>query len=241
MACGVCGAPVTFDDNGEVACSSDPSHDLDGSTLHDDEMPSGPSDDEQNYDEDNPATWDPATMPWQIASDGEAEWALAKVQRARFELGQIGLRYDDEKRRIDSWREQVSKGPLRDEEFFAGHLARYYERVKDEGRLYGKSKTYRLVNGDIVGRSGSESVEVDEAVFVDWAEANERLDLVEHKPHPKKTAIKAAIKAGETIPGARIVVGDEKVEAKPRGGEPPAWMPMPNTERGDSFTGESAA
>ena len=52
----------------------------------------------------------------------------------------------------------------------------------------------------------SESVEVDDAEFTQWVCANNRDDLLTYKdPTPNKTAIKAAIKAGENINGVSIV------------------------------------
>lgn len=52
----------------------------------------------------------------------------------------------------------------------------------------------------------SESVELDEEAFTEWAQTHDRDDLLTYKaPTPNKTAIKAAIKAGEKIDGASIV------------------------------------
>ena len=52
----------------------------------------------------------------------------------------------------------------------------------------------------------SESVEVDDEIFTGWAQAHGRDDLLTYKdPTPNKTAIKAAIKAGDNIDGATVV------------------------------------
>ena len=53
----------------------------------------------------------------------------------------------------------------------------------------------------------SESVKFDdEKAFVDWAQTANRDDLLSYKePTANKTAIKAAIKAGETLDGAYII------------------------------------
>jgi hypothetical protein len=52
----------------------------------------------------------------------------------------------------------------------------------------------------------SESVEIEDAIFAHWAQVNNRDDLLSYKePTPNKTAIKAAIKSGQTISGASIV------------------------------------
>lgn len=52
----------------------------------------------------------------------------------------------------------------------------------------------------------SESVEIDDAAFGAWVQSNNRDDLLTYKePTPNKTAIKAAIKSGQTINGASIV------------------------------------
>lgn len=52
----------------------------------------------------------------------------------------------------------------------------------------------------------SESVEIDDEIFAGWVQAHDRDDLLTYKdPTPNKTAIKAAIKAGENIDGATVV------------------------------------
>lgn len=52
----------------------------------------------------------------------------------------------------------------------------------------------------------SESVEIDEAAFLGWADVH-RDDLLTYTaPRANKTAIKKALKDGEEIPGAQIVV-----------------------------------
>lgn len=174
-----------------------------------------------DYDPDDPTTW-PETQRWSIDSDPVADWALAKVRRARWELDRLNDRAEDEKRRIDEWLTDASRPFVRDVEFFERHLIEYRKQVTPA-----KGKTYRLVNGDLAVKAGSESVEVDEAVFLDWAEGNQRMDLLRTKVEPSKPAIKDAIKAGEEIPGAQIVVGDDRYVVSTGKGEPPAVLPMP--------------
>lgn len=53
----------------------------------------------------------------------------------------------------------------------------------------------------------SESVEVNEAALAEFAQRNNRDDLLTYKaPTANKTAIKAALKAGEAIEGASLVI-----------------------------------
>ncbi len=213
---------MRYADTDEHACSEDAAHDIDGSEANDDELDDEPNADAAAYDPDDPSTWDPARRPWKITSDSTADWALAKVKRARWEVDRITDRADDEARRVVEWRANASAGSLRDIAFFEDHLIAYRRSVTPA-----KGKTYRLLNGELKASAGSEHVEVDEDVFVDWAEGNGRLDLIEHKPQPKKAAIKEALKQGEVIPGARLVVGDERFTVVTGGGEPPAVLPMP--------------
>lgn len=222
MPCEVCGAPLmAYPDTGETVCSDDPCHDVDGSVLADDEYPAN--------DPDNPATFDPTTMPWTVTSDNEADWACRKVQRARHELRRIDLMYREELRLLTERVEKLQRGPLRDEEFFTGHLRRYYEQIAAEGGLYGKAKQYPLVNGTLSSRAGSERVDiVDEAAVLDFAEGNARVDLLNIKTTPNKPALKKALKAGEEIPGVRLVVGEPSFSVEVSSDEAPAWLPLPH-------------
>lgn len=231
MPCRQCGnAVVQYADNGEWACGDDPSHDIDGSEADDDELnePDPPSQDEEDYDPENPSTWDPASAPWTVTDDSEAEWALAKLQRAKSEVRNIERRAQAEVDRISAWHERTARGPLRDVEFFTGHLRRYYEKVVVAGGLYGKSKSYNLTNGTLSTRAGSEKVEVvDEAACLDFAEGNGRVELLNIKTTPNKPAIKKALKAGEQIPGVELVRSDDSFSVEVSTEEAPAWIKMP--------------
>ena len=50
----------------------------------------------------------------------------------------------------------------------------------------------------------SEAVEIDEEIFVPWAQAHGDEYLTYKAPTPNKTAIKAALKDGVTVQGARL-------------------------------------
>ena len=56
-------------------------------------------------------------------------------------------------------------------------------------------------------RQNAESVEVaDELGFIDWAQRNDRDDLLRYStPDINKTAVKDAIRSGTELPGAQIV------------------------------------
>lgn len=92
------------------------------------------------------------------------------------------------------------------------------ERAKAKAKAYDRVKEYLAENLQRVGMDKletarnkitfrkSESVEVDETAFLEWAEKG-RDDLLTYSaPKANKTAIKKALKDGEAIPGAQIVV-----------------------------------
>ena len=67
----------------------------------------------------------------------------------------------------------------------------------------------KLACGDYTARiqAGREAVTLMPD-FMPWAEKTNRADLLRVKKEPDKVAIKAAIKAGEQVPGAAIVRGE---------------------------------
>jgi len=68
----------------------------------------------------------------------------------------------------------------------------------------------KMTCGDYIARiqAGREAVTLLPD-FMPWAEQTGRRDLLRFKPpEPDKTAIKAAIKGGEAVPGAAIVRGE---------------------------------
>lgn len=95
---------------------------------------------------------------------------------------------------------------------------RLVERGRAKEKTYDRIKEYLAENLQRVGMDKletarnkiafrkSESVEVDEATFLGWADVH-RDDLLTYTaPKANKTAIKKALKDGEAIPGAQIVV-----------------------------------
>lgn len=92
------------------------------------------------------------------------------------------------------------------------------ERAKAKEKAYGRIKEYLAENLQRVGMDKletarnkitfrkSESVEIDEGAFLGWADVH-RDDLLTYTaPKPNKTLIKKALKDGEEIVGAQIVV-----------------------------------
>lgn len=201
MRCRECGAPVvTYADNGETACADDASHDV-----------------EETED-----------SPWFINSDGEADWALAKVKRSRWELARIKEMVDFEVARIVERGKQLSRTHERDEQYFTAHLEDYMRRLQEKGQA---QKTYRLVNGDLSVRAGSTVVEVvDEALALDFAEGNGRVELLNIKTSPNKPAIKKALQSGEEIPGVLLVTKPPTFSVLLDSAEPSAVLPMPRDE-----------
>ena len=80
--------------------------------------------------------------------------------------------------------------------------------------LAGKKKV-ETSRCEVTVRKGQKIVQVDDANFIDWAQGNNRDDLLTYKaPTPSKTAIKEAMASGESIPYAEIVTGKDSVTIK---------------------------
>lgn len=97
---------------------------------------------------------------------------------------------------------KAEKTALAEREAAARHKAESLKKWLQEALNGSKMSTPKV---SVTFRK-SESVEVDEIAFARWAYDHDRDDLLTYKdPTPNKTAIKAAIKAGENICGAFVV------------------------------------
>lgn len=176
-----------------------------------------------------PPLGDPDRERWKITGDRSAAWAMRQLAARNAEIDRIEGLARDEYDRIDAWAADASHGARADAEFFAAHLKAYYADLYDADPKL--PKTYPIPGGKLQRRKNPDRVEVtDEDAFVGWALDSHQFDLLNVKP--LKSVISDAAKSkhvvvtqdgaivvdtstGETMPGVRVVTGDERIEAKP--------------------------
>lgn len=138
-------------------------------------------------------------LPFTVTDDSSATWAMRKF-RAQVEKMRENERIARaELDRISKWLDEVNKPLAQSAEYFEGLLLEYGRKERDAGR-----KSVKLIDGTIKSRVTQPKVEVDESVFIEWAQRNHRDDLlIFPEPKPNKTALKA-----ETdIPGVVVIEG----------------------------------
>jgi hypothetical protein len=135
----------------------------------------------------------------------EAEWVLVQGERCD-KLGAylaVADQMDAEGARL---RERAAFAIIRAKR----HEARA-EKLRDTVRIdMMNNDEKKLVAGDYAVRvqAGREKVDIG-ADFIPWAESTGRRELLRVKPpEPDKAAIKAAIKEGQIVTGARLVAGE---------------------------------
>jgi len=183
---------------------------------------------------------------WCIEGDRQAAWALRKLGRYLAEQKRLKDSAEEEAERIAAWLRDATHGLDGQVAFFQHHLEQYLLGLLDEDPQL--PKTYKLPTGSIARRKGPDTVQAQgdfgDELFVAWALANDRLDLL--RVAPDRAAIKtelanggwstpslevdakgAAVPGeygsthavvtgdGEVVPGIEYHVGVEKITAKP--------------------------
>lgn len=138
------------------------------------------------------------TEAFRIENDELASWALRKFAALTSQMKRNERLAKLELDRIATWLDRENAKLVHQAEFFEEHLKDYGRREREN------RKTISLPYGKIKSRKTPERVEVDEAVFVPWAQENNRDDLlIFADPKPNKTLLK---NAGE-IPGVEVKEG----------------------------------
>lgn len=139
-------------------------------------------------------------LPFRIEDDSSANWAMRKYAALVQKIRENERIANAELERIAKWLEAENSKLASDASFFEEHLKDYGRRQRNEK----DRKSIKLPYGAIKSRQTQPRIEVDEAVFIPWAQQNQRDDLLSYAPpKPNKTALKAEA----DIPGVVVVEG----------------------------------
>lgn len=158
-----------------------------------------------------------------IDSLDAANWAVRKlaVHTARFAKVEAFARRERE--RLDNYVEGERQRAERATGFLAGLLRRYHESRLAEDPT---AKTIRLPAGDLTARKAPDVWDIDPDVFVAWAEANRREDLI-RRPGVEvdRNAVKKLFTVtdrgvvdpatGEVVDGVTVTVGEDTYKVRP--------------------------
>lgn len=149
--------------------------------------------------------------PWRIDSEGAADWAARKIQRAARILQDKQDQYDRQQAALDQWLESEARELQSDIDFFEGMLGDWLRReiAADDSK---KPKVSRkLPCGATVKRTpAGESLQVDdeEALVAFLAGQEDTAELVEFVPKYSKADVKRLVtRDGVKVPGVHIELG----------------------------------
>lgn len=148
----------------------------------------------------------------------------AHVMRRYRRLAQKRAQYEAlaaaERERIESWLVRVTASVDTQLEFYEAHLSGFAMRERLAG-----TKTLEFPDGVVKTRVNAPGVEVDRAVFVEWAQDAKRDDLLRVSVSPDMAALKASViveeervidpLSGEVIPGVTPVSERVSVSISP--------------------------
>lgn len=133
-----------------------------------------------------------------VTDDSSATWAMRKFRQQVAKIKENEAIARAELDRVAKWLDSVNKPLAQSAEYFESLLLEYGRKARAEGR-----KSVKLIDGTIKSRVTPPKVEVDESVFIPWAQQNRDDLLIFAEPKPNKSALKS-----ETdIPGVVIVEG----------------------------------
>lgn len=138
---------------------------------------------------------------FRIDGDRTAQWAMRRLADLRAEEARDAATYDAEVDKLKDWANRRHKSREWDLSFFERHLEDYARRQRAEtGR-----KTVDLPSGVVRTTERKARVIVDDdAAFIAWAQANDRLDLLRLSTAVDKAAVGKATKP--TADGLVVVV-----------------------------------
>jgi hypothetical protein len=164
------------------------------------------------------------TEPGQDApGDDHINWRLRRIARSRAEVSRLAGIRDREIDRIEGWLlravDPFSRRLAEDVAIVEGLMR---ARIADNPKA---AKKLHLPFGVVAAGPEGMSVELDDDnAFVEWAkERNAELvrwsDPKPAVPAPDKAKIKEALKAGEVLPGARLVMSPRRIVIDTESGE----------------------
>lgn len=124
--------------------------------------------------------------PFKIENDSQATWAMRKFKEVADKIDEnIGIA-EAENSRVSEWLDEVNKTLESQANYFRAMLYDYMQRERD------KRKSIKLIDGTIKSRAVTR-VDVSTDEFIEWAQENDRDDLLIFKePVPSLAAIKKA-------------------------------------------------
>lgn len=143
---------------------------------------------------------------FRIDNPEKAAWALRKYAALVKKRSQNDALADKEVERVRVWRDNANAALESNMEFFEGHLQVFAMQQRIAG-----IKTFDSPSGKIKSRQTIPSFDVDKTTFVEWAQANNRDDLLRFTVAPDLAAIKKSFvpsgeeafdpSTGESVPG----------------------------------------
>jgi hypothetical protein len=147
---------------------------------------------------------------FRIENAEKAAWALRKYASLAKKAQQNESLAQKEVERVRLWLESANVSIESQMEFFRSHL----EAFGMKQRLAGV-KSFDSPSGKIKSRQTSPSFEVDKTVFTEWAQSNNRDDLLRFTVAPDMAVIKSSLVAsgtdaidpatGEQVPGLTAI------------------------------------
>jgi len=152
---------------------------------------------------------------WEIADDGAAVWAMARLAEAAAQLARIDALYLRKKVALDDWRDVAGGRHTRTATFMTGRLTGYAlaRRAADP-----KAKTLDLPDGKVTTRAPSKPWKVtvtDGPALLEWAVADGRDEYIRPALRPvselpvevveKDGELRVFDPDGEVVPGLTAV------------------------------------
>lgn len=162
---------------------------------------------------------------FEVTTLDRANRVVFRVGQLRRQLGEATRVYRAEQERLDEWIEDERRR-VANQLRFLETLAEHYHRgllAEDERRL-----TVHLPAGTLTARKQPDRWDIDDELFVGWAEETKREELLNRTVTLKRGEVKKALEpavaegdewktapavdpaTGETVPGVLVVRGDKK-------------------------------
>lgn len=144
-------------------------------------------------------------------------WAFRKLKALDNEDKETKELYEQEKQRIDKWRDMQLERNENSREFFQGLILEYFlkERAKDD-----KFKI-NTPYGKVTTRKQQDKFVYDEQAFIKWAEETHNEEYLKIKKEINKADVKKVVTiqdgkafitdTGEVVEGLEVVKQDEKI------------------------------
>jgi hypothetical protein len=151
-----------------------------------------------------------------------ADWAVAKLARARARFAEQQAFAQAEADRTRAWLDECHRELDDAEGFFGGLLESYHRQILEGDE---RRKTVKLPSGQLVARKAPDRVEVADPDGFVCAHGFDS-PLVRVKASPDLAAVKQAVmKDGEALPGVTVVEGDVRFSIRTEA--PIAPVPAP--------------